>query len=880
MAKDSQHTPMMAQYFSVKEEYPDALVLFRMGDFYETFYDDAVTASRVLGIALTSRAREGDKKIPLAGVPHHAIDTYVARLIRAGLKVAICEQVENPREAKGLVKRKVVEVITPGTVTSSLLLEDKENNYLVAVVCEKDDWGLARADLSTGEFAVAELSTRDLFEELAKLRPSEILYPRDALGEETLGRMRQILAGVALTDLDPWLFLPDSASSILRDHFKVSSLESFGCDKMPLATGAAGAVITYLRQTQKRLLPHISRLATYRKSLFMEIDEDSLANLEILAPLNPQDADACLIKVLDRTLTAVGGRTLRAWVRNPLMARDSISMRLEAVGDLLADEIMRKDLRSILRQVNDLERLIARVCTERAGPRDLTAIKDSLGLIPAMRKIISGSNSRLLSSSGQDMPGLDDVVDMIGKCVKDDAPTLFKHGVVIEARIDAKLDDLRRASQNAKQWILDLQAQERKRTGISTLKIGYNKVFGYYIEVSRTNLKNVPDDYIRKQTLVGGERFVTQGLKDKEAEILQADERASALEEEIFRNLRASVAGKTGAIQDAARQMASLDVLASFAEIARENDYVKPEISEDTGIAIGEGRHPVVEQFLGEDQFVPNDVTFDPECQILMITGPNMAGKSTYLRQAALIVIMAQVGSFVPATSARIGIVDKIFTRIGATDRVARGQSTFLVEMIETANILNNATERSLVLLDEVGRGTSTFDGLSIAWAVVEYLHDQDQVRPMTLFATHYHELTDLAGILPRVRNFNVLVKEYGDRIIFLRKIVEGGSDRSYGIQVAGLAGLPAPVIERAKEILSNLEEDEYSIGDIPRIARGEHSPVSGDIQLSLWESEKEITKRLLAMDTDSMTPLEALEEIDFLRKMASGGGREQDGED
>lgn len=880
MAKDSQHTPMMAQYFSVKEEYPDALILFRMGDFYETFYDDAVTASRVLGIALTSRAREGEKRIPLAGVPHHAVDTYVARLVRAGLKVAICEQVENPREAKGLVRRKVVEVITPGTVTSSLLLEEKENNYLVAVVCDGEGWGLARADLSTGEFAVAELSERDLFEELAKTRPSEILYPRDAVDQETLIRLKQILSGVALTDLDPWLFLPDSASSILRDHFKVSSLESFGCDRMPLATGAAGAVITYLRQTQKRLLPHISRLVTYRKSLFMEIDEDSLANLEILAPLNPQDADASLIKVLDRTLTAMGGRTLRAWVRNPLMARDSICMRLEAVGDLLADDIMRKDLRSILRQVNDLERLIARVCTEKAGPRDLTAIKDSLALIPAIRKIISGSNSRLLSGAGQDMPGLNDVVDMIGKCLKDDAPALFKHGVVVEAGFDEKLDELRKASQNAKQWILDLQSDERKRTGIPTLKVGYNKVFGYYIEVSRTNLKNVPDDYIRKQTLVGGERFVTQGLKDKEAEILETDERASALEEEIFRKLRSSVAGKTEAIQEAARQMAGLDVLASFAEAARENDYVKPEISEDTGIAIGEGRHPVVEQFLGEDQFVPNDVTFDPECQILVITGPNMAGKSTYLRQVALIVIMAQVGSFVPATSARIGIVDKIFTRIGATDRVARGQSTFLVEMIETANILNNATGRSLVLLDEIGRGTSTFDGLSIAWAVVEYLHDHEKVRPMTLFATHYHELTDLAGILPRVRNFNVQVKEYGDRIIFLRKIVEGGSDRSYGIQVARLAGLPHPVIERAKEILSNLEEDEYSIGDVPRIARGEHSPVSGDIQLSLWESEKEITKRLLAMDTDSMTPLEALEEMAFLRKMASGGGREQDGED
>jgi DNA mismatch repair protein MutS len=871
---------MMAQYFGVKKEHPDAIVLFRMGDFYETFFDDAVVASKVLGIALTSRSREGEKKIPLAGVPYHAVDTYIARLVRAGHKVAICEQVENPKEAKGLVKRKVVEVITPGTVTSEVLLEEKENNYLAAIIAEDDRWGVARADLSTGEFTVTEVAAQELFEELAKTAPSEILFPRDSLSDPVVARIRQVVPGVALTDLDEWLFLHESGCSILKDHFKVTSLEGFGCQNMPLATGAAGAVISYLRQTQKRLLPHISRLAVHRRTRYMEVDEDSLANLEILRALHPEDGDVSLISVLDSTLTSMGGRTLRAWIKNPLVSKDEIALRHEAVEDLVTDEIMRKDLRSTLRDMNDLERLTGRVCCEKAGPRDLIAIRDSLRLVPEIKKVIRGSSSRSLTGAGETIPEVADIEGIISDSIKDDAPVLFKQGGVIKEGFDSKLDVLRDASRDARKWILDLQESERKRTGIGNLKVGYNKVFGYYLEVSKANLKNVPADYIRKQTLVGGERFVTEGLKNKEAEILRAEESAAALEEEIFKGIRSKIAGFTARIQDAARVIAKLDVLAAFAQIARDNDYVRPVISDEIGIEIREGRHPVVERFIDDEQFVPNDVLLGFDKQILVITGPNMAGKSTYLRQVALIVIMAQIGSFVPASNARIGIVDKIFTRIGATDRVARGQSTFLVEMIETANILNNATERSLVLLDEVGRGTSTFDGLSIAWAVVEYLHDSEKACPMTLFATHYHELTDLAGILPKIRNFNVLVREYGDKIVFLRKIVEGGSDRSYGIQVAKLAGLPETVIERAKEILSNLEEDEFSIGDIPRIARGQHSPVSGDIQLNLWESEKELTKQLLALDVDSMTPIEALREIARLQQLASGKTGEEDGKD
>jgi DNA mismatch repair protein MutS len=880
MAKNSQKTPMMSQYLGIKKEYPDTILLFRMGDFYETFYDDAVTASKTLGIALTSRAREGDKKIPLAGVPYHAVDTYVARLVKAGHKVAICEQVEDPREAKGLVKRRVVEVVTPGTVTSSLLLEDKENNYLLALSGEDGRWGIARADLSTGEFTVSEVATQELFEEVAKAAPSEILVPEDGIDETVLERVGQILSGSTITRLDAWLFLSDAAASILRDHFRVESLDGFGCQNMHLAIGAAGALISYLRQTQKRLLPHISRMTVHRRSLFMEIDEDSLANLEILKPLHPEDADASLINVLDRTMTSMGGRKLRAWVKNPLTTRAAILERLEAVDDLVTDEIRRKDLRSVLRQINDLERLIARVCCERAGPSDLVAIKESLDLFPEIRKVLSGSTSKLLAARSESLPLLEEVRDLVGRAIKPEAPALFKEGSVVREGFNTDLDKLRHVSQNAKQWIVDLQAKERERTGITSLKVGYNKVFGYYLEVSKANLDRVPPDYIRKQTLVGAERYLTEELKAKESEILRAEERASALEEDIFRRTRSEVAAFTDSIQDGARTVAELDVFVSFAETARSADYVKPEITEEIGIQIHEGRHPVVERFLTDEQYVPNDVLLDETNQILVITGPNMAGKSTYLRQVALIVIMAQMGSFVPASNAKLGVVDKVFTRIGATDRVAKGQSTFLVEMIETANILNNATPRSLVLLDEVGRGTSTFDGLSIAWAVVEYLHDSEKVKPMTLFATHYHELTDLSGILPRVRNFNVLVREYGDRIVFLRKIVEGGCDRSYGIQVARLAGLPQQVIERAKEILANLEEDEYSIGDIPRIARGELSPVSGDIQLTLWESEKELTRRLSELDLDRMTPLEALEVLTNLRRIATGDRSENHGQD
>jgi DNA mismatch repair protein MutS len=868
---------MMSQYLGIKQEYPDAILLFRMGDFYETFYEDAVTASEVLGIALTSRAREGDKKIPLAGVPYHAVDTYIARLVRAGHKVAICDQVENPKDAKGLVKRKVTEVITPGTVTSSTLLEDKENNYLFALSGEADRWGIARADLSTGEFTVSEASTKELFEEVAKTAPSEVLVPGEEIDKTVLERIRQILGPSTITSLDAWLFLPDAAASILRDHFKVRSLDGFGCQNMPLAVGSAGALISYLRQTQKRLLPHISRLGVHRHSLYMEIDEDTLANLEILKPLHPEDADASLINVLDKTMTSMGGRKLRAWLKNPLTTREPIIERLEAVDDLVADEIRRKDLRSILRRMNDLERLIARVCCERAGPADLVAIRESLDLLPEIKKVLSGSTARILSRASDDLPLLEEAREIVAGAIEDDAPPLFKEGSVVREGYDSELDRLRHLSRDAKQWIVDLQAKERERTGIGSLKVGYNKVFGYYLEVSKANLDRVPPDYIRKQTLVNAERYVTEDLKERESEILRAEERAGALEEEIFRRIRSQVAGHTGSIQDGAHIVAELDVLASFAEAARDADYVKPEISEAGGIEIRDGRHPVVERFLADEQYVPNDVLLDEENQILVITGPNMAGKSTYLRQVALIVIMAQMGSFVPAARARLGVVDKVFTRIGATDRVARGQSTFLVEMIETANILNNATSTSLVLLDEVGRGTSTFDGLSIAWAVVEYLHDSETVRPMTLFATHYHELTDLSGILPRVRNFNVQVKEYGDRIVFLRKIVEGGSDRSYGIQVARLAGLPEVVIQRAKEILANLEEDEYSIGDIPRIARGEHSPVSADIQLTLWESEKELARKLAELDLDNMTPLQALEALTDLRKIATRDGKKTD---
>ena len=871
---------MMSQYMNIKKDYPDAILLFRMGDFYETFFEDAATAAKVLGIALTSRSREGEKRIPLAGVPYHAVDTYVARLVRAGHKVAICDQVESPRDAKGLVKRRVVEVITPGTVTSSALLDEKENNYLVAVVGEQASWGVAKADLSTGEFTVTEVPPDDLLAELAKAGPSELLYAKDSMSEAALARVRQVLPAAALTGLEDWLFLHESASTSLCDHFKVATLQGFGCEDMPAAVGAAGALISYLRQTQKRLLPHISRLAVQKNALYMEIDEASFSNLEIVSPLHPEDKGASLLGVLDRTLTSMGGRCLRRWLRSPLVSLEGIRARLEAVDDLVADEIRRKDLRSTVRHIADLERLVGRVCCEKAGPRDLLAIRESLGHLPEIKRTISDSNAPMLSETAAALPDLTDIEGLIGAAIKDGAPAIFKEGEVIREGFDAGLDDLRTTSHHARKWILDLQAAERERSGITSLKVGYNRVFGYFIEVSKSNLKSVPADYMRKQTLVGGERFVTEALKEKEAEILQTEEDSSRLEEDLFKQVRLKIAEATDRLQDAAGMIAQIDVLAGFAEVARDSDYVRPIVTEERRVEIRDGRHPVVERFLGADQFVPNDVVLDGHNQILVITGPNMAGKSTFIRQVALMVVMAQTGSFVPAQAATIGVVDKVFTRIGASDRVTRGQSTFLVEMMETANILNNATSRSLVLLDEVGRGTSTYDGLSIAWAVVEYLHNNGRSSPLTLFATHYHELTDLAGILPGVKNFNVQVREYGDRIVFLRKIVEGGSDRSYGIQVARLAGLPQGVVDRAREILANLEEDEYSVGNIPRLARGEHSPISGDIQLTLWETDKELARRLARLDLANLTPEAALAEIAALKKLASRNEKTADAQD
>ncbi len=875
MKKKPQTTPMISQYRSIKKDYPDAVLLFRMGDFYETFFDDARTAARVLGIALTSRGKEGGRDIPLAGIPHHAADTYIARLVRAGLKVAVCEQVEDPKQARGLVRRGVVEVITPGTVTSTLLLDEKENNYLAAVVERDGRWGIARADLSTGEFCVSEVGEGEISGELARFSPSEIIIPRSMDEAGVAAKLGGRLPGTSFTALDDWLFLPESAADTLKDHFKVASLDGFGVADMPLAVGAAGAVIAYLRQTQKRLLPHIGRLSVHTRAGYMEIDENSLSNLEILKPLHAEDKDACLVGVLDRTMTAMGGRTLRAWLRLPLVDTTAIAERLGAVEELVGDEARRRDLRSAFRGMSDLERLIARVCTERAGPRDLVAIRDSLGILPEIRDLLAGSVSVLLSRTRDTLPDLSAVRDAIAASIQDDAPVNFKPGAVIRAGRDDRLDELRDLTSNARKYILGLQEKERRATGIDKLRIGYNRVFGYYIEVGKANLGKVPGHYIRKQTLVNAERFVTEELKEKEAEILKADESAARLEEDLFRETRADVAEATPEIQAAARMIAELDVLAAFAEAAAAGGYVRPEVRDERRIEIREGRHPVVERFLGEEPFVPNDVLLDGDNQVLVITGPNMAGKSTYLRQVALIVIMAQVGSFVPAASASIGVVDKVFTRIGATDRVARGQSTFLVEMVETANILNNSTARSLVLLDEVGRGTSTFDGLSIAWAVVEYLHDSERARPLTLFATHYHQLTDLAAILPRVKNYNIQVKEYGDKIIFLRKIAEGGTDRSYGIQVAKLAGLPQIVVERAKEVLANIEEDEYSVGAIPRIARGEHSPVAGEVQLGLWDAETALLKRLRELDLDNMTPVEAFEELMALKRMAAP----QDGE-
>ena len=868
-------TPIRKQYLQLKAQHPDAILFFRLGDFYETFDQDAEIAARELDLVLTSRPVAKGMRVPMAGVPHHAIEGYIARLIEKGYRVAIAEQV-GEATGKGLVHREVVRVVTPGTVVEPTLLEAKRPNYLAALVIEGDRAGLAYTDITTGEFAATQLAREEVPRELARLRPRECLVPAPeespnrngggkGAGNKDSIELRpnhqgsiSISPDIHLTPLPPYRFEPGAARQALLGHFGVTTLEGFGCEGKPLAIRAAGAILHYLRETQKGSPAQLTTLRTYSTDRFMVLDPATRRNLELTETLRERKVQGSLLGVLDRTLTPMGGRLLRARLAQPLVDRKAIEARLDEVEAFVEEGIVRARVREALKDFPDLERLTNRVVGGIATPRDLVGIRRALEAVKETKGMMTEEETascvlRLASS----LDPCEGVASLIASAIVDDPPAALSAGGVIRPGFSDELDGLLRSVQEAREWLASLERREQERTGIKNLKVGYNKVFGYYIEVTKANLHAVPDDYIRKQTLVNAERFITPELKEVEARILNAEERQAEVEARIFREVCRRVGARAHALLETARTVARIDVAASLAEVAVRNRYVRPELTEENVLEIVGGRHPVVEQTLREEPFVPNDLYLDDETRILIITGPNMAGKSVYLRQNGLIVLMAQMGSFVPAERARIGLADRIFTRIGAQDEVAAGQSTFMVEMVETANILNNATPRSLLILDEIGRGTSTYDGISIAWAVVEYLHNHPERRARTLFATHYHELTELADRLPGVRNVNLAVREEEGQVIFLHKVVPGGADRSYGIHVAQLAGVPRPVINRAQELLEGLESGAFRPG----------TPAPEPYQPVLFADEHPVVEELRRLDISQMTPLEAINRLYELQR-------------
>ncbi len=858
-------TPLLEQYNRIKQKYPDTILLFQVGDFYEMFYDDAKIVSKALGLTLTSRSHGKYNQVPLAGVPVKSLDTYLQRLVGAGFKVAICEQLEAPGLAK-IIKRNVIEVITPGTAMRPTLLEDNKNRYLLAVIPNQKQCGIAFADISTGEFYLAEIKKNDLSEEIQKLDPKEVIIPKSSMPNFQIP-----ISASTQTPLDDYYFSYDYAYDKLKNHFGVTNLEGFGIEGQRLGIKAAGAVLYYLEETQKNTLPHIRRIAIYRTTDYLLIDRMTRKNLELTERLSDGSQEGTLLSILSRAKTPAGTRLLRKWLLSPSLDLLKIKDRQQVVEELYSNRYLSKDLLINLSKIGDLDRIGSRVACERASARDLIALKNFLKEVPAIKDKLKTCNSALLKESYQKIEDFLPIVKRIEQTLVEEPPMAITEGGLIRPGFSQELDDIRNLSRNAKKFIAELQEKERRATGIPNLRVSYNSVFGYYIEVTKSYLNLVPKNYLRKQTLTNAERFITPELKEYETKVLNAEERIKSLEYEIFLELRKEIAQSVTKILELSAILAQIDVLLSLAMVAKENNYIKPEINDRTEIVIKDSRHPVVEG-LTTEPFIANDIQLDNENhQILLITGPNMAGKSTYLRQVALIVIMAQMGSFVPASEAKIGIVDKIFTRIGASDDLSRGVSTFLAEMNETANILNNATSQSLVILDEVGRGTATYDGLAIAWSVVEYLHNNPSLQPKTLFATHYHELTDIATILPRIKNYNFTVKEYKDEIIFLRKLVEGKSDRSYGIAVAKLAGLPKEVIDRAKIILTEFEKgEELSVKSIaPEFDASERViRLEKTIQMPVISpQEKQILDELQKIDLNKLTPLEALNLIAGLKK-------------
>ncbi|MCF8259328.1 MAG: DNA mismatch repair protein MutS [Melioribacteraceae bacterium] len=861
-------TPLMTQFYKIKEKYPDTILLFRVGDFFETFAEDAKTASKVLGITLTKRSNGAAGAVPLAGFPHHAIDNYLPKLVKAGFRVAVCEQIEDPKKAKGIVKRDVVEVVTPGVVFSDKLLDHKKNNYLMGIFLQNEIAGISFSDISTGEFYCYEVHQSALPQQIGLINPSELLVSKDQ--RETINSiLEKYTSNILYTRIDEWFFNLDFAIDNLLNQFSTKTLKGFGIEKLHTGIIAAGAVLHYLNETQKQNLSHLNKISLYNPSDYMLLDFSTKRNLEITFTMQDGNREGSLISILDKTETAMGGRMLKKWISAPLRRIEPIKKRLECVKEFVEKKDLRNNLAEELSEISDLERLTSKVCTERINPRELVNLKLSLKKIPLIQQLLENSNSDSINSIKNNLIALEALVEKIELAINDSPPLSLMDGGVIREGYSPELDEIRDLSQNAKIWISNFQKTERENSSIPSLKVSYNRVFGYYIEISNTHKDKIPEHYIRKQTLVSSERYITPELKEYEDKILNAQEKITQLEYTLFQAIRSFASQNANTIQENARLLAALDCYVSLAKCAVEYNYVYPDVNESDKLIIKKGRHPVVERILPPgEKFTPNDTILDnSENQIVILTGPNMAGKSVFLRQVGLIVLLAQIGSFVPAESAQIGLIDKIYTRVGASDNIAAGESTFLVEMQEAANILNNASEKSLILLDEIGRGTSTFDGISIAWAITEYLHENPVVSAKTLFATHYHELNEMADIFPRINNFKVEVREYDDKVIFLHKVSQGGADHSYGIQVGQMAGLPDFVTNRAKEILANLEGKELTPYEIKK-AKIEKFKNEDEMQISLFEMKDEKLRREISdLSIDELTPIEALNKLNELKK-------------
>lgn len=872
-------TPMMQQYMAIKEQYKDCILFYRLGDFYEMFYDDALTASRELEITLTGKNCGQEERAPMCGVPYHAVDVYLNKLVAKGYKVAICEQAEDPKQAKGIVKREVIRIVTPGTNLSQQALDEGRNNYLMCLVYDNNQFGLAITDISTGDFYTTEVATlKELYDEIHRFSPSEIIcndsfYMSGASLDDFKDRLH-----VSVSTLDTWYM--DEAVSVqkIKEHFKVASLDGLGLTDFPSGTLAVGALLLYLYETQKNTLDNLTKITPYRSGGYMIIDSATNRNLELIETLREKQKKGSLLWVLDKTKTAMGARLMRNWIEQPLIEKKKITARQDAVEELYNDMITREEIREYLNAVYDLERLVTRISYRTANPRDLIAFKTSLGMIPPVKQLLSQAKSAELKEIDERMDCLEDIYDLIEKSIQDEPPIMIREGGMIKEGYNEDVDKFRLSRTEGKTWLAELEAREKEKTGIKNLRVRYNKVFGYYLEVTNSYKELVPEDWTRKQTLANAERYITPELKELEDMILGAEDKLAALEYDLYCEVRDSIGEQVVRIQETAKAIAHLDVLASLACVAQSNDYVRPSINTKGVIDIQGGRHPVVEKMNNNQMFIDNDTYLDNKNhRISIITGPNMAGKSTYMRQSALIVLMAQIGSFVPVKSANIGIVDRIFTRVGASDDLASGQSTFMVEMTEVANILRNATSRSLLILDEIGRGTSTFDGLSIAWAVVEHISNPKLLGAKTLFATHYHELTELEGKLDSVNNYCIAVREQGDDIIFLRKIIRGGADKSYGIQVARLAGVPDSVIDRAKEIASWLEETDVTdkaknlqVRTSAKKKEVVREAVPAEKQMSLFDiypADHPVLKELAELDVSNMTPIQALNTLYELQK-------------